>query len=132
VLGAFLFVFTSTGGAESPLPTSEIPVLEARLERLSAREDAKYAAGALDQARRALARAAEPDREPASASRSVEVARAALVLAERQLERRRTQEALFETQRRLTATKERAAAQRRVLEALLRERASLAREADQP
>jgi hypothetical protein len=106
--------------------------LEARLERVSTRDDAKYALGAIGQARRALSRAGQPDQDPATAVRSIELARAALVLSERQLERRRTQEALFETQRRLTATKERAEAQRRVLEALLRERAILAREADRP
>ena len=114
------------------MSSTELPVLEARLERLSARDDSKYAMGAIEQARRSLARASTPDQDPAVAARSTEIARAALVLAERQLERRKTQEALFETQRRLTATKERAESQRRVLEALLRERASLARKADRP
>jgi len=85
---------------------------------------------AIEQARRSLSRAGQPAEDSGAAARSVEIGRAALVLAERQLERRRTQEALFETQRRLTATKERAASQRRVLEALLRERAALAREAE--
>jgi hypothetical protein len=37
---------------------------------------------------------------------------------------------LFATQRRLTAIRERAQAQRRVLEALMRERASLARQGE--
>lgn len=50
-----------------------------------------------------------------------------MVLAERQLERRNVQEQLFATQRRLTATHDRARAQRRALEALMRDRASLAR-----
>jgi len=60
-------------------------------------------------------------------SRAQQIARAAMVLAERQLERRRVQAELFATQRRLTATRERANAQRRALEALMRDRASLAR-----
>jgi hypothetical protein len=55
-----------------------------------------------------------------------------MVLAERQLERRKAQAGLFATQRRLTATRERANAQRRVLEALMRDRASLARGGEQP
>ena len=50
-----------------------------------------------------------------------------MVLAERQLERRKAQAELFATQRRLTATRERANAQRRALEALMMDRASLAR-----
>jgi hypothetical protein len=60
-------------------------------------------------------------------SRAQQIARAAMVLAERQLERRNAQEQLFATQRRLTATHDRARAQRRALEALMRDRASLAR-----
>jgi len=64
--------------------------------------------------------------------RAQHIARAAMVLAERQLERRKAQAGLFATQRRLTATRERANAQRRVLEALMRDRASLARGGEQP
>lgn len=118
--------------ADSHIAPSELPVLHARLQRIASSEDAKYAMGATEQARMALARASQPDQDPAVVARSVEIARAALVLSERRIERRQTQQALFETQRRLTATKERAAAQRRVLEALLRERAALAREAERP
>ncbi|MBW1875541.1 MAG: hypothetical protein JRI98_09195 [Deltaproteobacteria bacterium] len=55
-----------------------------------------------------------------------------MVLADRQLERRKAQAELFATQRRLTATRERANAQRRALEALMRDRASLARRGEQP
>jgi len=50
-----------------------------------------------------------------------------MVLAERQLERRTAQGQWVATQRRLTATRDRARAQRRALEALMRDRASLAR-----
>ena len=64
--------------------------------------------------------------------RAQQIARAAMVLAERQLERRKAQAGLFATQRRLTATRERANAQRRALEALMRDRASLARGGEQP
>jgi hypothetical protein len=60
------------------------------------------------------------------------IARAAMELAERQLHRREIQAELIATQRRLTATRERAAAQRRVLEALMKERASLSRAGEQP
>jgi hypothetical protein len=71
--------------------------------------------------------------EDASAvSRAQQIARAAMVLAERQLARRTAQAELFATQRRLTATRERANAQRRALEALMRERASIARDGEQP
>jgi hypothetical protein len=54
------------------------------------------------------------------------------VLAERQLHRREIQSELIATQRRVTAIRERAAAQRRVLEALMKERASLARAGEKP
>jgi hypothetical protein len=64
--------------------------------------------------------------------RAQQIARAAMVLAERQLARRNAQAELFATQRRLTATRERANAQRRALEALMRERASLARSGERP
>ncbi len=55
-----------------------------------------------------------------------------MVLAERQLERRRIQAELIATQRRLTSIRERANAQRRVLEALMKERAALARSEEAP
>ena len=70
---------------------------------------------------------AGPDEDRNSVSRSQQIAQAAMVLAERQLERRKAQAELFATQRRLTATRERANAQRRALEALMMDRASLAR-----
>ena len=101
--------------------------LQHRLGQLEARDDAKYAEGALEQARRALETAAHHIEDAKAVSRAQQIARAAMVLAERQLERRNAQEQLFATQRRLTATHDRARAQRRALEALMRDRASLAR-----
>jgi hypothetical protein len=101
--------------------------LQLRLGRIEAREDAKYAKGALEQARRALQAATHRVEDANAVSRAQQIARAAMVLAERQLERRRVQAQLFATQRRLTATRERANAQRRALEVLMRDRASLAR-----
>jgi hypothetical protein len=101
--------------------------LQHRLGQLEAREDAKYAKGALEQARRALHAATQRVEDANAVSRAQQIARAALVLAERQLERRSVQAQLFATQRRLTATRERADAQRRALEALMRDRAALAR-----
>jgi hypothetical protein len=79
-----------------------------------------------------LQKAEASTEEPEAATRAHDIARASMVLAERQLERRAVQAELFEAQRRLTATRERAGAQRRVLEALLRERAELAREGAKP
>lgn len=122
----------SPSTAEEPATPDDIVQLRSRLARISATDDAEYADGAIEHARGAIGRAVEPDQEPAASARAREVARAALGLAERQLERHRTQEALFATQRRLTATRERAQAQRRVLEALMRERAALAREGGPP
>jgi hypothetical protein len=116
--------------AEQPPRVTQTAELRARLERLVARDDAKYAEGPIEQARLALDRASEPGQDPGVSARSQEIAHAALVLAERQLDRRRTQLSLFATQRRLTAIRERAQAQRRVLEALMRERASLARQGE--
>jgi hypothetical protein len=101
--------------------------LQARLRRLEDREDAQYAQGAIGQARDALSRASRATDDAGASSRAREIARAAVVLAERQLDRRKVQTELIETQRRLTANKERAKAQRRVLEALMKERATLAR-----
>ena len=118
----------SPSTADEPAPGDEIGELRERLARVSALEDAHSVETALEQARRAVERAEEPNDDPEATLRAQGIARAALTLAERQLARRRTQEALFGTQRRLTATRERAAAQRRVLEALMRERAALVRE----
>ena len=101
--------------------------LQARLRRLEGEEGAQYAQGTIEQARNALLRASEATDDPDAASRARGIARAAIVLAERQLDRRKVQADLIETQRRLTANKERAKAQRRVLEALMKERAALAR-----
>jgi hypothetical protein len=106
--------------------------LQDRLARLEAREDARYAKGALEQARRALQAASGPLQDTDAVSRRQQIARAAMVLAERQLERRKAQAELFATQRRLTATRERANAQRRALEALMIDRASLSRRGAQP
>ena len=114
--------------AEEPAAISQTSQLESRLERVEQEDDSQVAQGAAEQARRALDRASRPDQDPASAARAREVAHAAVVLAERRLDRRQTQEGLLLAQQRLIETRERAAAQRRVLEALLRERAALARE----
>ena len=99
---------------------------------MSALEDASSIESALQEARRAVERAEQPSDDAAAALRAQDIARAALTLAERQIDRRRTQQALFDTQRRLTAKRERAEAQRRVLEALMRERAALVREGVEP
>ena len=106
--------------------------LQRRLGDLEAREDAKYAKGALQQARRALETASGPIEDPSAAARAQEIADAAMVLAGRQLARRRSQAALFQTQRRLSIVRDRAKAQRRVLETLMRERAELARSMESP
>jgi hypothetical protein len=106
--------------------------LQRRLGDLEAREDAKYAKGALQQARRALDSASGPIEDPLAVARAQGIADAAMVLAGRQLARRRSQAALFETQRRLSSVRDRANAQRRVLEALMRERAELARSTELP
>lgn len=102
-----------------------------RLDRIEAREDAHHVAPATERARRALDAAARAD-DQAEASRSLEIAHAATVLAERQLARRALRVELIETQERITATRQRAEAQRRVLEALLEERAALARAGEDP
>jgi hypothetical protein len=91
-----------------------------------------YAKGALEQARRALQASSGSLEDAQAVSRMQQIARAAMVLAERQLARRRAQAELFATQRRLATMRERATAQRRALEALMRDRASLARGVAQP
>ena len=120
------------GFADGPEGVSEAALLQARFDRLVARTDAQYAEGAIEQASRALETASKETDDPERASRARRIAKAAVVLAERQLDRRRVQTELIETQKRLTANRERAQAQRRVLEALMKERASLARAGEQP
>ncbi|MGB5367549.1 MAG: hypothetical protein WBM75_06510 [Polyangiales bacterium] len=122
----------ASGLADSVGAESQIAALARRLNQLQARDDAKYAKGALEQARLALLRASTSPEDVNAASRARRIADAALVLAGRQLARRKAQAELFATQRRLTAIRERANAQRRVLEALMRDRASLARSGEHP
>jgi hypothetical protein len=131
-LVATLLLDAPRGSAEEAAPAEQAAQLRLRFERLTAREDAVYVEGAIEQARQALEVAESADGEPERRERAIETARAALVLGERQLHRREVQSELIATQRRLTAIRERAAAQRRVLEALMRERASLARAGEQP
>jgi hypothetical protein len=130
VLGAAFALIAAPSSAEEPAP--EAAQLRARLERLTARDDARYAEGAIEQARSALEVAEAAGTDPEKAARIRQTAQAAVVLAERRLHRREIQAELIATQRRVTATRERAAAQRRVLEALMRERASLAQGGEQP
>jgi hypothetical protein len=126
------FVPGASGVADDLGSRAQTAQLQSKLGRIEAREDAKYAKGALEQARRALQTASGPVDDANAVLRAQQIARAAMVLAERQLERRKAQAGLFATQRRLTATRERANAQRRALEALMRDRASLARGEGQP
>jgi len=116
-------------GADPQVRASE---LEHQLARLETRDDAKYAKGALEQARRALLRASSSPKGSGAAERARRIADAALVLADRQLARRRAQAELLVAQRRLNAVRERAKAQRRVLEVLMSDRASLARSGELP
>lgn len=104
--------------------------LETRLARLQAHEDAQHVEGAIAQARQALdtARTAE---DAGARTRASRIAGAAIMWGERELDRLGVQRELLETQRRLTTMRERASAQRRVLEALMKERAALAREEQQ-
>ena len=118
----------ASGTADEAALRTQTARLQLRLGQLEAREDAKYAKAALEQARRALHEMSGPLDDADAIARMQQIARAAMVLAERQLERRSVQSQLFATQRRLTATRERANSQRRALEALMRDRASLARE----
>lgn len=108
-----------------------VDALRARLEQLETRDDANRAKGAIEQAREALRVASDSAEDPAAASRAQGIARAAIVLAGRQLDRHQSQTELSAAGRRLDATRARAEAQRRALEALLRERASLARAREQ-
>jgi hypothetical protein len=133
ILGGLACFFPAASGvADNGAQRAQTAQLQYRLGQLEAGEDAKYAKGALEQARRALQTAAASVEDTSVVVRAQRIARAAMVLAERQLARRNAQAELFATQRRLTATRERANAQRRALEALMRERASLARSGEQP
>ena len=93
------------GWSPGSAPTHVIQILHGLGEY--ADRYARFAEAATDQATRALLRA-ESVEDAEAAARANEIARAALVLAERQLDRRAVQDELFETQRRLTATRERA------------------------
>lgn len=120
------------GAAEVTGAPARSAQLETALTRLEGREDAKYAKGAIEQARRALDTASAQGADDSTVARACGIAHAAIVLAERQLDRREAQARLFAVQRRLHAIRARASAQRRALEALMRERASLAREMEEP
>lgn len=122
----------SSGLAGEATSSSEAVRLQTRLARLEARDDAIHAKGALEQARRALQSASDAVGDDERVSRAEGIARAAMVLAERQLERRRSQDDLATTQARLRAIREQADAQRRALETLMRDRASIARQEAQP
>lgn len=136
-LGLLGLLPASTGIAEAVVDKSEqanasYARLRERLQALDAREDAKFAKGAIEQARRALHRAEQPGADPDAVARALKIADAAMVLADRQLARRWSQAELFATQGRLNGVRERANAQRRALEALMRERAAVAREGERP
>ncbi len=113
--------------AEVGARDSQTAQLQAALARLETREDAEHARGALEQARRALGTASTKGKDEAAVERAQGIARAAITLATRQLDRRRAQADLVDAERRLQAIRARADAQRRALEALMRERAALAR-----
>jgi len=132
VLGLACALPASSGLANEASASAQTVELRNRLTQLEARNDAKYAKGALEQARRALSAASHDAEHPSTASRARKIAEAAMVLADRQLAHRRAQAELFATQRRLSSSRERANAQRRVLEALMKDRASLAREGERP
>lgn len=125
-------VSLGSGRADDASVPNEAASLRTRLSQLEARQDAAYARGALDQAAGALRTAADPATEPGAAARAQNIARAALVLAGRQLDLHQSDTKLVAAQRRLDAIRDRAAAQRRVLEALLKERASLVRVEEHP
>lgn len=114
------------GSAEGAGREDQVAQLRSRFQRLAARESAPNVEGPIDQARRALELADGAADDPEKQARALETAHAAIVLGERRLQLREVQAELIATQQRLTVVRERAAAQRRVLEALLRERASLA------
>lgn len=126
LVAAFTFG-AAHGSAEDASREDGVAQLRARFERLVRSEGAVHAEGAIEQARRALERAEGARDDPGERMRARETAHAAIVLGERQVHLRELQAELIATQQRLTAVRERAAAQRRVLEALLKERASLAR-----
>jgi hypothetical protein len=132
ILGLVLAFPAASGSAEGTVQADELGQLRARLERLSGREGAVYAEGAIEHARDALARVERATDDPQAQARARETARAAMALGERQLHLREVQAELIATQRRLTSIRERADAQRRVLEALMKERALLARGGGQP
>jgi len=132
LLVASVALVAPRGSADGAPPAPQVAQLRARFERLNARQGAAYVEGAIEQARQALEVAEGTGGDPAAKERAAETAEAAMVLAERQLHRREIQGELIATQRRVTAIRERAAAQRRVLEALMKERASLARAGEKP
>jgi len=128
ILVALLWVFPGASGLADELSLrDQTAALQNQLGRLEARSDAQDADDALEHARRALRAASGPIDDADAVVRAHGIARAAMALAERQLEQRRAQSELIAAQRRLDGVRERANAQRRALEMLMRERAALAR-----
>lgn len=100
--------------------------LERWLSEVSRSDDGKVASGAIRQARSAIDAASKEGAGAAEIGRAQSIAEAALVLAERRVALRGAVNALAAAEERVANIKERADAQRRVLEALMRERATLA------
>jgi len=133
VLVALIGVLSVASGSADDIPIQEqTAALRERLDRLAARPDAYEADGAIEQARRALHTASSLDQDAGALVRAQRIARAAMALAESQLERRRARAELVAAQGRLTRMRERVDAQRRALERLMRERAALAQREEQP
>ncbi len=126
------FLVARPGRADEVEAHDPLSQLRARVAELETSEGAANAQGALDQARRAIRVAADPTVDVPVASRARQIARAAVVLASRQIDRSRAQQEILSAQQRLEEIRDRAEAQRRVLDALLRERALLARAEESP
>ncbi|MEM7139279.1 MAG: hypothetical protein AAF500_22095 [Myxococcota bacterium] len=120
------FAVATGADAEAESFAARSARLQHWLGEIRASDEADVVAGATGQAARALDVAVDTSVDQSGRVRAQAIAEAALVLADRQVARQEAAKALIATERRVAATKDRAAAQRRVLEALMRERATLA------
>lgn len=103
------------------------PTLEERYEALNSDVNAVVAASALTHAARAMSRAKEAAgrRDPLQSARARDIAQAALVLAERQISRAQSKQAVHTAQQRLLEARSKAVAEREALALARKQQATL-------
>lgn len=130
VLSVLLAVVSTNARAEGPATEEDVPPtaeIEKRIEVLWSGEEARTAAKALTQARKALSRAREMTAagRPAAADRARQIAWAALLLSERQIAFHQERTSRDDAERRARSAETEAKLAREALESALARRANV-------